>query len=303
MPPAQAEKLIVSSSTRGKPAEGSSEGSCTTGGLRQLHHCGEDSMGEEVIVGTFFHNEHPVIILFDSGASHDFISSTCAKKAMLSAVTAEALYVISTPGSRVDADRIVRKAPLELARRVFNTDLIILKGQGLDVILGMSWMKLHRAVLDIAGRLVHLDSPVYGKVILHLPVVSRIKASLHHVGELKLEDIHVVQEFSDVFPDDLPGMPLERAIEFKIELQPSTTPIAKAPYKMSPVEMKELKIQLQRLLDMGYIRPSTSPWGGSALFVEKKYKELQLCVDYQPLNAVTIKNKYPSHTLTSCLIN
>jgi hypothetical protein len=106
-------------------------------------------------------------------------------------------------------------------------------------------MKLHRAVLDIAGRLVHLDSPMYGKVILHLPTVSHIKASLHHVVELKLEDIHVIQEIQDVFPDDLPGMPPERAIEFKIELPPGTTPIAKAPYKMSPVEMKELKIQLQ----------------------------------------------------------
>jgi hypothetical protein len=152
----------------------------------------EIPMGEEVLMGMFFLNEHPVVILFDSGASHDFISSTCAKKAMLSTVTAEALYVISTPGGRVDADRIVRKAPLELVGRVFSTDLIILKCQGLDVILGMSWMKLHRAVLDIAGRLVHLDSPVYGKVILYLPTVSRIKASLHHVGELKLEDIHVV---------------------------------------------------------------------------------------------------------------
>jgi predicted aspartyl protease len=96
-------------------------------------------MGEEVLAGMFFLNEHPVIILFDSGASHDFISSTCAKKAMLSAVTAEALYVISTPGGRVDADRIVCKAPLELAGRQFSTDLIILKGQGLDVIFGMSW--------------------------------------------------------------------------------------------------------------------------------------------------------------------
>jgi hypothetical protein len=249
--------------------------------------------GEEVIVGTFFLNEHPVIILFDSGASHDFISSTCAKKALLSAVTAEALYVISTLGGWVDADRIVRKAPLEFARRVFSTDLIILKGQGLDVILGMSWMKLHRAVLDIAGRMVHLDSPMYGKVILHLPAVSRIKASLHHVGELKLEDILVVREFLDIFPDDLPGMPPERAIVFKIELQPGTAPIAKAPYKMSPVEMKELKIQLQGLLDKGYIRPSTSPWGCSALFEEKKNKELRLCVDYRPLNTVTIKNKYP----------
>jgi hypothetical protein len=100
---------------------------------------------------------------------------------------------------------------------------------------------------------------VYGKVILHLPTVSRITASLHHVVELKLEDTHVVREFTDVFPDDLPGMPPERVTKFKIELQPGTAPIAKAPYKMSPMEMKELKIQLQGLLDKGYIHPSTSP--------------------------------------------
>jgi hypothetical protein len=130
--------------------------------------------GEEVLAGMFFLNKHPIIILFDSEASHDFISSTCAKKVRLSMVATEAPYVISTPGGWVDADQIVRKAPLELARRVFSTDLIILKGQGLDVILGMSWMKLHRAVLDIVGRLVHLDSPVYGKVILHLPMISHI---------------------------------------------------------------------------------------------------------------------------------
>jgi hypothetical protein len=154
----------------------------------------------------------------------------------------------------------------------------------------MSWMKLHKVVLDIAGRLIHLDSPMYGKVTLHLPTISHIKTSLHHVAELKLEDIHVVREFLDVFLDDLPGMPPERAIEFKIELHPGTAPIAKASYKMSPVELKELKIQLQGLLDKGYIHPSISPWGCSALFVEKKDKELRLCVDYRPLNAVTIKN-------------
>jgi ABC-type siderophore export system fused ATPase/permease subunit len=107
-------------------------------------------------------------------------------------VATEAPYVISTLRGWVDADQIVRMAPLKLSGRVFSTDLIILKGQGLDVILGMSWMKLHKAVLDIASRLVHLNSPVYGKVILHLPTISRIKVSLHHVVELKLEDIHVV---------------------------------------------------------------------------------------------------------------
>jgi hypothetical protein len=120
-------------------------------------------------------------------------------------------------------------------------------------------MKLHKAVLDRASRLINLDSPVYGKVILHIPAISHIKASLHHVAELKFEDIHVIQEFPDVFLDDLPGMPPERVIGFKIELQPGTAPIAKAPYNMSPMELKELKIQLQGLLDKGYICPSISP--------------------------------------------
>jgi hypothetical protein len=92
----------------------------------------------------------------------------------------------------VDADRILQRVPLELSRKVFSTNLIILSGQGIDVILGMSWMKMHEVVLDIAGRLVHLNSPVYGKVTLHLPAVSHIRASLHQVVKSKLEDIHVV---------------------------------------------------------------------------------------------------------------
>jgi hypothetical protein len=140
---------------------------------------------------------------------------------------------------------------------------------------------------------VHLNSPVYGKVTLHLPAISRIKASLHHMVERRLEDIHLVREFPYVFPNDLLGMPPERAIEFKIELQPGTAPISKAPYKMSREELAELKIQLKDLLDKGFIHPSSSPWGCPALFVSKKDKGLRLCVDYRPLNAVTIKNKYP----------
>jgi hypothetical protein len=127
---------------------------------------------------------------------------------------------------------------------------------------------------------------VYGKIILHLLVISHIKASLHHVVELKLKDIHVIREYPDIFSDELSRMPPE-VIKFKVELQPSTTPVAKASYKMSHVEMKELNVQLQGLLDKGYIHPSTSPWGYSALFVEKD-KELRLCVDYRLLNAVTI---------------
>jgi hypothetical protein len=140
----------------------------------------------------------------------------------------------------VDANHIFQNVLLKLSRRVFSTNLIILSGQGIDVILGMCWMKMHRAVLDIAGRLVHLDSPMYRKVKLHLPTISCIKSSIHHVVELKPEGIHVVREFLDVFPNSLPGMPPERAIE----LQLGTAPIAKALYKRSSVELKELKIQL-----------------------------------------------------------
>jgi hypothetical protein len=144
------------------------------------------STGEEVLAGTFFLNDRPIVILLDSGASHNFMSSTCAKNAWLTLVASGAPYVISTPGGRVDADRIVQKVPLDLAGWVFETDLIVLSGQGIDVILGMSWMKWHKAILDIPVRLVHLNSPVYGKVTPHLPAVSRIKVSLHHVVERRL---------------------------------------------------------------------------------------------------------------------
>jgi predicted aspartyl protease len=96
---------------------------------------------EEVLAGTFFLDECPIVILFDSGASHDFISTTCARKTKLSLVASGVPYNVSTPRGRVDADRIVQKVPLDLDGRVFETDLIILSSQGIDVILGMCWMK------------------------------------------------------------------------------------------------------------------------------------------------------------------
>jgi hypothetical protein len=104
VPPAQEKQLTVSSDTRGQSAEGTSEGSCATDWPRQLYHHGGDPHGRKVLAGTFFPNEYPIIILFDSGASHNFIGSTCAKKVMLSMVATEAPYMISTPGGRVDAD-------------------------------------------------------------------------------------------------------------------------------------------------------------------------------------------------------
>jgi predicted aspartyl protease len=106
--------------------------------------------GGEVLAGTFLLFGSPIIILFDSGASHDFISSACAKRAMLSLTVAKPSYMIRTAGSRIVANLIAREVPLELAGHLFPTHLVVLDGQGIDAILGMSWMKLHKAILDIA---------------------------------------------------------------------------------------------------------------------------------------------------------
>jgi hypothetical protein len=141
--------------------------------------------------------------------------------------------MICTLGSRIVANLIAREVPLELSGHMFPTHLIVLDGQGIDAILGMSWMKLHKAILDITKWLVYLDSLIYGKVVLHLLVIVHIKASVHHTVAKSIEEIPMVREFLVVFPDDLPGLPPQRDIEFKIELQPITAPIAKSPYKMT----------------------------------------------------------------------
>jgi hypothetical protein len=202
-------------------------------------------------------------------------------------------YLICTPGGNIATKKLVMATPLSLAGRLFRTNLIVLEGQGIDVILGMGWMKRYKAMLDIAARIVHLESSTHGSVVLKLPSSTSIASALHHTAARNLEDIPVACEFPDVFPEDLPGMPPDRDVEFIIELQPGTTPISRRPNKMTPKELAELKVQLKELLDKGYIRPSSSPWGCPALFMKKKDQSLRLCVDYRLMNAVTIKNKYP----------
>nr|GFA88493.1 putative reverse transcriptase domain-containing protein [Tanacetum cinerariifolium] len=108
-----------------------------------------------------------------------------------------------------------------------------------------------------------------------------------------IHDQPIVSEFPDVFPDELPGIPPVREVEFNIELIPGAEPISKAPYRMAPVELKELKDQLQELLERGFIRPSVSPWGALVLFVKKKDGSMRLCIDYRELNKITIRNRYP----------
>jgi hypothetical protein len=179
-----------------------------------------------------------------------------------------------------------------LAGRLYKTNLIVLDGQGIDVILGMSWMMGHKALFDIAARTMYLESLVHGMFVLQLPSLVITTSTLHHITAPSLEDILVACEFADVFHDDLSCMPSDRDIEFTIELQLGMGPISRLPYKMTLKELSKLKIQFNELLDKCFTRPNSSLSGCPTLFV-KKDQSLRLCVDYPPLNAMTIKNKYP----------
>jgi hypothetical protein len=202
-------------------------------------------------------------------------------------------YKIIIPGEQITSNILIRGVCLRLGSKIFPTNLIAISLAGMDVILGMDWMTQHKVVLDISDRVVEINSPTVGHTTLYLPFKDGTDSCAYVTIISPLDEIPVVCEYPDVFPDKFPGMPPDRDVEFVIELQSGTAAISKRPYHMPPKELAELKNRLQELLDKGYIRPSSSPWGCPTLFIKKKDGSLRLCVDYRPLNAVTIKNKYP----------
>ncbi|KAI3770484.1 hypothetical protein L6452_01618 [Arctium lappa] len=184
-----------------------------------------------------------------------------------------------------------------------------------DIIIGMDWLAENQAKIMCNKKIIQIELPDNGTIVIYgdrrnrkSNMISMAKARrcvrkgcqsyLAYVIDAKkekrsMEDIPVVREFPEVFPDDLTSLPLERQVEFHIDLVPRAAPIAWAPYRLAPSEMKELMSQLQELLDKGFIRPSTSPWGTPVLFVKKKDGTMRMCIDYRELNNVTINNRYP----------
>jgi hypothetical protein len=182
--------------------------------------------------------------------------------------------------------------------------MIVLKGQDIDVILGMNWLAQHKAILNTDMRTIRLS---YGQeeVLLSIPVAIPAKP-LGRVYEAiipEIQDILVVCEFPDVFLEDLPGLPPVRDVEFVIELKPGTAPISRRSYRMPPNELAELKTQLQDLLEKGFIRPSSSPWGCPAIFVRRRTKRFRCAWITDPLmkSQSRISTLFPG--LISCLIS
>jgi hypothetical protein len=250
--------------------------------------------GEPVMMGTFLVANHPAVILFDSGASHTFISKKFVEKYYIHCTESREGFIIHSPRGQIFTKEIAFHVPVTLVERDFPTNMIVLKGQDIDVILGMNWLAQHKAILNTDLRTIKLSHD-HEEVLLSIPVAIPAKpfGRVYEAIIPEIQDIPVVCEFPNVFLEDLPGLPPERDVEFVIELKPGTTPISRRSYRMPPNELAELKIKLQDLLEKGFIWPSSSPWGCPAIFVKKKDQTLRMCVDYKPLNEVTINNKYP----------
>jgi hypothetical protein len=164
---------------------------------------------------------------------------------------------------------------------------------GIDVILGINYLTNYDGVISCAKRMVTLSSPQGERIEVNVSMPATVEAMVNQLEEKSLEHIRIVCEYPDVFSEELPGMPPDCDIEFIIELLPGTTPISKRAYRMDVKDLIELKKQIEELLEKGFIRPSSSPWGSPVLFVNKKAGSRRMCVDYRSLNEVTIKNKYP----------
>ena len=149
--------------------------------------------------GTFSINHHPAIILFDSGASHSFISSKFGARVGLDFCHTKGSYMISTPGGKVASNQIVRNTLLKLGSKTISTGLILLPLEGMDVIIGMDWMNKHGVLLDLSSRAVEINSSTHVHSVLYLPHSEHVNSYAYAMKDIRIEDIPVVRECANVF--------------------------------------------------------------------------------------------------------
>ncbi|GJY66666.1 reverse transcriptase domain-containing protein [Tanacetum coccineum] len=276
-----------------------------------------------VVTGTFLLNNRYASILFDTGADRSFISTAFSSLMDIIPTTLDHGYDVELADGRIIwVNTLIRGCTLNFLNHPFNIDLMPVEMGSFDVIIGMDWLAKYHAVIVCDEKLVRV--PFGDKTLIfhgdgsnnghesRLNIISCTKTQkyllegcpifLAHVTmkkaedkskEKQLEEVPIVQDFPEVFPEDLPGIPPTRQVEFQIDLIPGAAPVARAPYRLAPSEMKELSDQLKELSDKGFIRPSSSPWGAPVLFVKKKDGSFRMCIDYRELNKLTVKNRYP----------
>ncbi|GKC61158.1 putative reverse transcriptase domain-containing protein [Tanacetum coccineum] len=256
--------------------------------------CGEENLN--VVTGTFLLNDHYACILFDSGAEKSFVSSAFTPFIDIAPTALNTSYEVElADGKVVSTNTVLRGCTLALYNHCFKIDLLPTRLGSFDVIVGMDWLSYHRAVIDCYEKIVRIPLP-NGEILEvqgERPEKDPGSLACIKADEKKLDDIRVVRDFPEVFPDDLSGLPPVREIEFRIDLIPGALPVVKSPYRLAPSEMSELSNQLKELQEKGFIRPSHSPWGAPVLFVKKKDGAMRMCIDYRELNKLTIKNRYP----------
>jgi len=259
-----------------------------------------------VVAGTFLLNGHYAAVLFDSGTDFSLLSSNFVP--LIDVNPCSLNYVLDIEmvnGSLTRLSQILRDCVLTLDDVEFFLDLMLLDIGSFDVIVGMDWLTAVNATIDCGERVVKipLASGRVFRVQGEISDSSNSKVFSATVTKVELKTVPIVCDSPDVFPDDLPGLPPARELDFRINLIPEAAPVAKAPYRLALTEMQELQTQLKELQEKGFIRPSQSPWGAPVLFVKKKDGSFRMCIDYRELNKLTVKTGIPSLELMTYLIN
>jgi hypothetical protein len=261
----------------------------------RVNHVTAESVHEDadMVYGMFLINSIPTSVLFDSRASHSFVTKSFVEKHNIPNYPLKKKLLIRSPRGEFRATHSCPQTKIEIRGLSFLVELIILELSGIDVILGIDYLTKYDGVISCAKRMVTLTSLQGERIEVNVSMPITAEEMVNLLEEKSLEHIRIVCEYPNVFLEELPGMPPNRDIEFSIELLPGTAPISKRAYRMDVKDLIELKKQIEELLEKCFIRPSSSPWGALVLFVNKKDGSRRMCVNYRSLNEVTVKNKYP----------
>nr|GEW15501.1 putative reverse transcriptase domain-containing protein [Tanacetum cinerariifolium] len=259
--------------------------------LKKADRRGGNVQGQAYVIRDAEHNQGPNVVTVKLNSSYE---------------------VELADGKVVSTNSVLRGYTLNLLDHLFDIDLMPIELGTFDVIVGTDWLVERDALIVCSRKEVYV--PYRNKTLVvksdsgisRLKVISCIKARKYikrgsqlfiaqvtekEPTKKQLQDMPVICNFPEVFPDDLPGLPPPRQVEFKIELIPGAASVSRAPYRLAPSELKELSDQLKELSEKGFIRSSSSPWGAPVLFVKKKDGYFCMCIDYQELNKLTVKNR------------